>query len=221
MPHDHKDPFDELLPAQAQGEGLRLLAVDSRLFGHPRAFAAHEPGQAHGLRKGQGDVLKRAGKRAGAISPRRRDRQFRLGALAGSGRNTRNEAATAIRQLNESIVLASRQDEREIHVAMHGDLDTILEWYGNGSRHPVKRNVGFGGSGVPLPTCLDPTVRIWLYCPDVMSWMRIFPVSHCCRVLAIIRRPRLRVLASISQRSSHPGRRARFRACRTCPLDPR
>ena len=43
-PLDHKDPFDELLMAQAQEEGLRLLTVDRRLVGHPLAVAVHELG---------------------------------------------------------------------------------------------------------------------------------------------------------------------------------
>ena len=34
----HRDPFDELLLAQAQEEGLRLLTVDRRLVGHPLAI---------------------------------------------------------------------------------------------------------------------------------------------------------------------------------------
>ena len=44
IPLDHKDPFDELLLVQAQEEGLRLLAVDRRLVGHPLAVEAHELG---------------------------------------------------------------------------------------------------------------------------------------------------------------------------------
>ena len=35
QPLRHKDPFDELLLAQAQEEGLRLLTTDSSLVGHP------------------------------------------------------------------------------------------------------------------------------------------------------------------------------------------
>jgi len=42
MLHDHKDPFDELLLVQAQGEGLRLLTVDRHLIGHPLAVTARE-----------------------------------------------------------------------------------------------------------------------------------------------------------------------------------
>ena len=38
-PLDHKDPFDEVLLAQAQVEGLRLLTRDSKLIGHPLAVA--------------------------------------------------------------------------------------------------------------------------------------------------------------------------------------
>ena len=34
----HKDPFDELLLAQAQAEGLRLLTRDRILVQHPLAF---------------------------------------------------------------------------------------------------------------------------------------------------------------------------------------
>ena len=34
----HRDPFDELLLAQAQEEGLRLLTVDRRLVGNPLAI---------------------------------------------------------------------------------------------------------------------------------------------------------------------------------------
>ena len=33
----HRDPFDELLLAQAQAEGLRLLTRDRALVGHPLA----------------------------------------------------------------------------------------------------------------------------------------------------------------------------------------
>ena len=39
-PLDHRDPFDELLLAQAQEEGLRLLTVDRCLAGHPLAVTA-------------------------------------------------------------------------------------------------------------------------------------------------------------------------------------
>ena len=35
-----KDPFDELLLAQAQEEGLRLLTTDSSLVGHPLVVTA-------------------------------------------------------------------------------------------------------------------------------------------------------------------------------------
>ena len=34
-PLSHKDPFDELLLAQAQAEGLKLLSRDRMLRGHP------------------------------------------------------------------------------------------------------------------------------------------------------------------------------------------
>lgn len=37
-PIAHKDPFDEMLLAQAQCEGLRLLTVDRNLIGHPLAI---------------------------------------------------------------------------------------------------------------------------------------------------------------------------------------
>lgn len=40
QPLGHKDPFDELLLVQAQEEGMRLLTRDTRLMGHPFAFAA-------------------------------------------------------------------------------------------------------------------------------------------------------------------------------------
>lgn len=43
-PLDHKDPFDELLMAQAQEEYLRLLTLDRLLVGHPLAIAVHELG---------------------------------------------------------------------------------------------------------------------------------------------------------------------------------
>jgi PIN domain nuclease of toxin-antitoxin system len=36
----HQDPFDELLLAQAQVEGLRLLTRDRELLGHPLAIGA-------------------------------------------------------------------------------------------------------------------------------------------------------------------------------------
>ena len=39
-PLSHKDPFDELLLAQAQEENLRLLTTDRRLIGHPLAITA-------------------------------------------------------------------------------------------------------------------------------------------------------------------------------------
>ncbi len=39
-PLAHRDPFDELLLAQAQEEGLKLLTVDRRLAGHPLAVTA-------------------------------------------------------------------------------------------------------------------------------------------------------------------------------------
>ncbi len=35
VPLSHKDPFDELLLAQAQVEGLKLLSRDRQLLGHP------------------------------------------------------------------------------------------------------------------------------------------------------------------------------------------
>jgi PIN domain nuclease of toxin-antitoxin system len=35
VPLSHKDPFDELLLAQAQVEGLKLLSRDRQLVGHP------------------------------------------------------------------------------------------------------------------------------------------------------------------------------------------
>jgi PIN domain nuclease of toxin-antitoxin system len=35
----HKDPFDELLPVQAQEEGMRLLTRDAKLIDHPFAAA--------------------------------------------------------------------------------------------------------------------------------------------------------------------------------------
>ena len=38
-PLSHRDPFDELLLAQAQVEGLKLLTRDRRLVGHPLAVA--------------------------------------------------------------------------------------------------------------------------------------------------------------------------------------
>ncbi len=38
-PLPHKDPFDELLLAQAQEEGMRLLTRDSKLAGHPFAVS--------------------------------------------------------------------------------------------------------------------------------------------------------------------------------------
>ena len=37
-PIPHKDPFDELLLAQAQEEGLKLLTTDRRIIGHPLAI---------------------------------------------------------------------------------------------------------------------------------------------------------------------------------------
>lgn len=40
VPLQHNDPFDELLLAQAQAEGLRLLTRDRALVGHPLAVAA-------------------------------------------------------------------------------------------------------------------------------------------------------------------------------------
>lgn len=38
VPIAHRDPFDELLLAQAQVEGLRLLTRDKVLLGHPLAL---------------------------------------------------------------------------------------------------------------------------------------------------------------------------------------
>jgi PIN domain nuclease of toxin-antitoxin system len=35
VPLGHRDPFDELLLAQAQVEGIKLLSRDRRLVGHP------------------------------------------------------------------------------------------------------------------------------------------------------------------------------------------
>jgi PIN domain nuclease of toxin-antitoxin system len=35
VPIAHRDPFDELLLAQAQSEGLKLLSRDRKLVGHP------------------------------------------------------------------------------------------------------------------------------------------------------------------------------------------
>lgn len=40
VPLAHSDPFDELLLAQAQAEGLRLLTRDRALLGHPLTVAA-------------------------------------------------------------------------------------------------------------------------------------------------------------------------------------
>lgn len=40
IPLAHRDPFDELLLAQAQVEGLRLLARDALLKDHPLALLA-------------------------------------------------------------------------------------------------------------------------------------------------------------------------------------
>ncbi len=39
LPLAHHDPFDELLLAQAQAEGLRLLTRDRALLGHPLVVA--------------------------------------------------------------------------------------------------------------------------------------------------------------------------------------
>jgi PIN domain nuclease of toxin-antitoxin system len=39
-PLAHRDPFDELLIAQAQAEGMRLLSRDRKLIGHPLVVAA-------------------------------------------------------------------------------------------------------------------------------------------------------------------------------------
>ena len=35
----HRDPFNELLPVQAQVEGLKLPTRDRLLAGHPLAYA--------------------------------------------------------------------------------------------------------------------------------------------------------------------------------------
>ena len=39
QPVQHRDPFDELLLAQAQAEGLHLLTRDKPLAGHPLAMS--------------------------------------------------------------------------------------------------------------------------------------------------------------------------------------
>ena len=39
-PLRHKDPFDELLVAQAQANGMRLLTRDRAMIGHPLAISA-------------------------------------------------------------------------------------------------------------------------------------------------------------------------------------
>ncbi len=46
----------------------------------------------------------------------------------------RDEAAEAIRGLIERIVLTPGPKRGELHAALHGDLGTILEWAGSGSR---------------------------------------------------------------------------------------
>ena len=46
----------------------------------------------------------------------------------------RDEAAEAIRGLIERIVLTPGAKRGEMHAALHGDLGTILEWAGSGSR---------------------------------------------------------------------------------------
>ena len=38
VPLSHKDPFDEILLAQAQVEGLRFLTIDKMLVDHPLAI---------------------------------------------------------------------------------------------------------------------------------------------------------------------------------------
>ena len=38
VPLPHKDPFDEILLAQAQVEGLRFLTIDRQLVDHPLAI---------------------------------------------------------------------------------------------------------------------------------------------------------------------------------------
>ena len=43
-PLGHRDPFDELLLAQAQEEGLRLLTVDRLLIDHPLAVSSEGAG---------------------------------------------------------------------------------------------------------------------------------------------------------------------------------
>ena len=40
FPISHKDPFDELLLAQAQEEDLKLLTADRQLIGHPLSITA-------------------------------------------------------------------------------------------------------------------------------------------------------------------------------------
>ena len=54
------------------------------------------------------------------------------GALADP--RDRDEAADAIRGLIERIVLTPGEKRGEMHAALHGDLGTILEWAGSGSR---------------------------------------------------------------------------------------
>ncbi len=46
----------------------------------------------------------------------------------------RDEAAEAIRGLIERIVLTPGAKRGELHAALHGDLGTIIEWAGSGSR---------------------------------------------------------------------------------------
>ena len=42
----------------------------------------------------------------------------------------RDEAASAIRGLIERIVLTPGEKRSEMHVALHGDLGTVIEWAG-------------------------------------------------------------------------------------------
>lgn len=42
QPLGHKDPFDELLLAQAQEESMRLLTRDAKLAGHPFAVGGQD-----------------------------------------------------------------------------------------------------------------------------------------------------------------------------------
>ncbi len=49
----------------------------------------------------------------------------------------RDEAAEAIRGLIKRIVLTPGEKRGELHAALHGDLGTIPEWAGSGSRKGV------------------------------------------------------------------------------------